>query len=168
MSFYLAYGSNLNHEHMAVCCPNARQIGTGELAGYRLVFRDYLTIEPQGESVVPFAVWRLNAESERNLDQYEGFPNLYRKELFTVKVSGTELTAMAYIMNENCAYRLPSPDYYAAVRKGYQDNSLQEQPLVDALVVTLRLISASNNQTHNTKSQLGLWYSAYNRRYKHV
>ena len=146
MSFYLAYGSNLNHGHMAFYCPVARQIGTGELAGYRLVFRYFLTIEPQAESVVPFAVWLLDEKSERDLDQYEGFPNLYRKQLFRVKVSGTELAAMAYIMNENRPYRLPSPAYFETVRQGYRDNSLQEQPLLDALVITRSLISASNNQ----------------------
>ena len=65
MSYYLAYGSNLNLEQMSNRCPNAKPVGVGLLEDYRLIFRNYLTIEPQKGSVVPFAVWEIDKESER-------------------------------------------------------------------------------------------------------
>lgn len=80
MSFYLAYGSNLNLEQMAKRCPTAKLVGVGLLEDYRLIFRYYLTIEKQKGSVVPFALWEIDEESEQMLDYYEGFPHFYRKE----------------------------------------------------------------------------------------
>ena len=37
--YYLAYGSNLNLEHMAQRCPSAKPIGVTTLENYRLVYK---------------------------------------------------------------------------------------------------------------------------------
>ena len=143
MSYYLAYGSNLNLEQMAARCPTARPVGTSLLENYRLIFRYYLTIEPAQGSVVPFAVWEIDAASERALDHYEGFPRFYRKEYVNVKVGDQILCAMVYIMNEKeRPYSLPSLYYYKTVLQGYNDTGLNKQHLIDALHVTEGLISA--------------------------
>ena len=36
---YIAYGSNLNRGQMALRCPDAKVVGTGEIKDYELLFR---------------------------------------------------------------------------------------------------------------------------------
>lgn len=146
MSFYLAYGSNLNLEQMAKRCPTAKLVGVGLLEDYRLIFRYYLTIEKQKGSVVPFALWEIDEESEQMLDYYEGFPHFYRKEYVNVLVGEKLLCAMVYVMNEDqICYALPSLTYYTAVLKGYRDAGLNESHLKNARFATEKMISIVEN-----------------------
>ena len=146
MSFYLAYGSNLNLEQMAKRCPTAKLVGVGLLEDYRLIFRYYLTIEKQKGSVVPIALWEIDEESERMLDYYEGFPHFYRKEYVNVLVGEKLLCAMVYVMNEDqICYALPRLTYYTAVLKGYRDSGLNESHLKNARFATEKMISIVEN-----------------------
>ena len=77
---YAAYGSNINLEQMAYRCPNSTVAGTAMLKGYELQFRYHATIEPNADAEVPILLWKLEAQDERFLDRYEGFPKYYRKE----------------------------------------------------------------------------------------
>ncbi len=48
---YIAYGSNLNRAQMALRCPDAKVVGTGEIKDYELLFRGnrygaVATVEP--------------------------------------------------------------------------------------------------------------------------
>ena len=56
---YIAYGSNMVQEQMAVRCPDARLIGTGYISGARLEFYLHATVEKTGDmrNRVPVAVW---------------------------------------------------------------------------------------------------------------
>lgn len=77
---YMAYGSNLNLRQMALRCPTAKVVGTKMLDGYQMIFQQVATIVPKEGATVPVAIWQIDAECERALDRYEGFPTLYRKE----------------------------------------------------------------------------------------
>lgn len=146
MSFYLAYGSNLNLEQMAKRCPTAKPVGIRLLEDYRLIFRYYLTIENQKGGIVPFVLWEIDEESERMLDYYEGFPRFYRKEYVNVLVGEKLVCAMVYVMNEDQrCYALPSLTYYAVVLKGYQDAGLNESYLRNACFATEKMISIVDN-----------------------
>ena len=46
---YIAYGSNMVEEQMAVRCPEARLIGTGYISGARLEFYLHATVEKTGD-----------------------------------------------------------------------------------------------------------------------
>ncbi|GHU80777.1 gamma-glutamylcyclotransferase [Clostridia bacterium] len=124
---YIAYGSNLNLEQMAVRCPTARVVGAAALEGYRLLFRggkrsSVATVEPYEGGKVPVLVWEITPRDEIALDQYEGFPILYRKENVRVSMNGHNVDAMIYIMNNECRpLGMPSPYYYSVIRKGYHD-----------------------------------------------
>ena len=96
---YIAYGSNLNLEQIARRCPTARVIGTTNLKDYKLTFRRVATIEPQKDSIVPVAIWEIDAKSEKALDLYEGYPRLYRKEYLDIELNGEKTKALVYIMN---------------------------------------------------------------------
>ena len=129
---YIAYGSNINLEQMAYRCPNSKIIGTDKLPGYELEFRGVATIVPKEGSEVPVLLWEIDQRDELSLDRYEGFPRMYRKELFEIEVDGRIREGMAYLMNYG-EIAPPSPMYYNAIKKGYEDNGMDTSYLRAAL-----------------------------------
>ncbi|MCI8379112.1 MAG: gamma-glutamylcyclotransferase [Lachnospiraceae bacterium] len=122
--FYIAYGSNLNLGQMAKRCPTAEVMKATYLQNYRLMFRGkgtaVATIEKHRGSKVPILIWRLQPNDEHNLDIYEGYPHLYRKEMLKVTMDGRRVRAMVYIMNETLhPYGTPSRSYFDTICQGY-------------------------------------------------
>ena len=74
---YVAYGSNLSVEQMALRCPDATIIGTGRIQDYKLVFRFHADIEKSKGSYVPVLVWKISKADEKRLDIYEGVSSGY-------------------------------------------------------------------------------------------
>ena len=98
---YIAYGSNMVEEQMAVRCPEAKLIGTGYIAGARLEFYLHATVEETGDqrNRVPVAVWEINQRDEQMLDHYEGYPSYYIKDRWWVHMDdGSKLEGMIYLM----------------------------------------------------------------------
>lgn len=90
---YIAYGSNMDTEQMALRCPSARFIGISEINGYELLFKgsktgSYATIEKKEDEKVPVVVWEIMERDEKRLDWYEGFPLFYYKEDISVSMEG--------------------------------------------------------------------------------
>ncbi len=130
---YLAYGSNINLEQMARRCPNSRVIGTAMIPDYELEFRGVATIVPKKGAEVPVLMWEIDQQDEINLNRYEGFPRLYRKEIFEMEVNGKIREGMAYLMNYK-GIAPPTAQYYNGIKKGYVDNGMDTKYLHDALV----------------------------------
>lgn len=130
---YLAYGSNINLEQMARRCPNSKVIGTAMIPGYELEFRGVATIVPKKGAEVPVLMWEIDQQDEMNLNHYEGFPRLYRKEIFEMEVNGKIREGMAYLMNYK-GIAPPTAQYYNGIKKGYEDNGMDTKYLHDALV----------------------------------
>lgn len=64
---YIAYGSNLNRAQMALRCPDAKVVGTGEIKDYELLFRGnrngaVATVEPKKGESVPVLIWEISRE----------------------------------------------------------------------------------------------------------
>jgi len=118
---YIAYGSNMVEEQMAFRCPNARLIGMGQLPNHRLEFYLHATVErsrARGASV-PVAVWEIDADDEKSLDRYEGFPTYYTKHKRKVLMDdGSEIEGMIYIMNM-IRPLIPHASYYNGIRDAY-------------------------------------------------
>lgn len=118
---YIAYGSNLSLSQMAGRCPTAEIAGKAVLHGWKLAFRGVATIERCAGYNVPVLLWKLQPQDERNLDTYEGWPHLYRKENLKVTLDGKRRTAMVYIMNEGShPYSPPSKGYMRTILHGYE------------------------------------------------
>lgn len=137
--FYIAYGSNLNLEQMAKRCPTAEVVKATFLHNFRLMFRGkrtaVATIEKHQGSKVPVLVWQLQPSDEHNLDIYEGFPHLYRKEMIKLTVDGKRVRAMVYIMNEaSHPYDTPSRSYFDTIRQGYEDSGFDTNILRQAVL----------------------------------
>ena len=120
---YIAYGSNINLEQMSNRCPNSKVIGKEMLKGYELEFRGVATIVPNDKSEVPILIWEIDGRDEHSLDRYEGFPNLYRKELFEIEVDGEKKECMAYLMNKG-QISPPTSYYYSVINQGYEANDM--------------------------------------------
>ena len=137
--FYIAYGSNLSTEQMAIRCPDARVVGTAVLEGWQLLFKTCATIERNPKKRTPVLVWEISGSDERRLDIYEGFPRFYRKEELEVEVHPLEqgearkLTAMVYVMNSGYDDLSPSPTYYRVLKDGYTAFSFPQHVLSQAL-----------------------------------
>ena len=129
---YIAYGSNINLEQMANRCPNSKIVSKEMLKGYELEFRGVATIVPNDKSEVPVLIWEIDGRDEHSLDRYEGFPNLYRKELFEIEVDGEKKECMAYLMNKG-QISPPTSYYYNVINQGYEANGMDTSYLRAAL-----------------------------------
>ena len=126
---YIAYGSNMVADQMAVRCPDARLIGTGYITGARLEFYLHATVEKTGDmrNRVPVAVWEISDRDERNLDRYEGYPSYYIKEEWTVRMAdGSEISGMIYLM-KMIRQSPPHAQYYDGIANAYRRLGLSSQ-----------------------------------------
>lgn len=122
---YAAYGSNMNLGQMALRCPTAKVIGKGYVEGYELLFRGswnmaVATIEKKKGSRVPIVLWEIEPSDETELDRYEGYPFLYKKEDIKVKTEKGTVEAMAYIMNGGRSIGVPCLSYLNTIAAGYE------------------------------------------------
>lgn len=121
---YFAYGSNLNKEQMTKRTPFASSVGQAYIDGWRLVFRGVADIEPHEGSTLAVGLWNITEPDEENLDIYEGYPRLYRKEDI--------LGMMTYRMNSSEIVP-PYEDYFNTILQGYKDFGLNTDLLYEAL-----------------------------------
>ena len=94
------------------------------IKNYRLEFdgtenNSYLTIVPDDSSEIEAAVWMISETDEATLDNFEGFPELYRKEMLDISLNGTPKKALVYIMNEDAGKAIPSESYFNCVLDFY-------------------------------------------------
>lgn len=140
---YVAYGSNLNIGQMSYRCPDAEVLASGYIEGYKLAFSGWTghgvaTIIPAEGCRVPVGLWTISKRDEVALDRYEGWPHLYRKENIEVVLdNGQKISAMVYIMNENCHGEkmidaCPTSSYYNTIYLGYRDFNLNTEVLAAA------------------------------------
>ncbi len=129
---YIAYGSNLNLKQMERRCPDAEILGTAMLKDYELEFRSVATVVPKKGSAVPVLIWKISPQDEKNLDRYEGFPLMYRKEEYEIDLNGEKITGMAYVMNggQICS---PGLGYQRVIAQGYHENHLDMKFLNQAV-----------------------------------
>lgn len=144
MIFYFGYGANLNVGNMLFRCPNAKPVVKMVLPNYRLVFRGVADIEPAKGEEVQGAIWTITDKCEKALDRFEGFPHLYRKEYFTIKMTGQlakdfgkTADVMYYTMNSG-EYDFPTQGYYSTIYQGYKDWNLD----IDSLDTATQLYYA--------------------------
>ena len=126
---YIAYGSNMVQEQMVYRCPDAKLLGIGYIEHARLEFYLYATVERSEikDARVPVAVWEISDADEQHLDWYEGYPNFYTKEEWTVRMTdGSEIKGMIYLMNKR-RFSPPTAHYFDAILKAYEDLGLSTE-----------------------------------------
>ncbi|OON94226.1 MAG: hypothetical protein ATN33_04705 [Epulopiscium sp. Nele67-Bin001] len=142
---YIAYGSNLNKAQLFSRCPDAHFIKSTMLHNYELLFRGsnqnttVATVEPKRGSQVPVTLWDISSEDEANLDCYEGFPYVYKKEYICVD----GFNAMMYVMTSERDICIPNEIYYHKIEQGYIDSNLDLSYLEDALANVIDIVEGS-------------------------
>lgn len=125
-SYYIAYGSNLSVEQMAIRCPDAKIAGMAALKDWKLVFKFHADIVPCEGRVVPVLIWEISERDETNLDMYEGHPHYYVKRQMGVTMTDIDgknprrVNAMVYVMAEGHGVRPPMKGYYDVIAEGYK------------------------------------------------
>lgn len=122
---FVAYGVGVNRAEMAKRCPTAKLLGVSTLRNHRLTFRGahaaaVANIEPAKGCSVPVLVWDITSTDEAALDLYVGFPHLYEKHQFRLRLDGKVVDCMAYVMRGDRPIGKPSAFYYSAVLEGYK------------------------------------------------
>ena len=122
---FAAYGAGVNRAEMAKRCPTAKLLGASTLRNHRLTFRGahaaaVANIEPAKGYNVPVLVWDITSTDEAALVLYEGFPHLYEKHQFRLRLDGKAVDCMAYVMRADRPLGKPSAFYYSAVLEGYK------------------------------------------------
>ncbi len=88
-TLYFGYGSNLWLHQMRLRCPCSIYIGVGRLTGYRWIInaRGYANVVPsdQANHEVYGLVYELSPADEAALDENEGVPYAYTKEVMDVE-----------------------------------------------------------------------------------
>ena len=123
---------------MAYRCPHSKVVGTSEIKDYELEFRGVATIVPNKGARVPVLIWELDERDLPTLNQYEGWPRLYRQEKMEFELKGKTFEGMAYLMNYG-KIAPPSQEYYNTILQGYRENGLDESFLQKALENSLQM-----------------------------
>ncbi len=97
---HFAYGSNMHPAVMRRHAPEAKPLGTAELAGHRFVITadGYASVVPAPAAVVHGVLWRLTPRDRVTLDLWEGISSgLYRSAMLPVRHAGALRPALVYI-----------------------------------------------------------------------
>ena len=126
---YFAYGSNLNHFQMKRRCRESIFLKKFNLKNFKLTFRSKYRaadIEPKKKSKVPGGLFKISKRDEKKLDEYEDYPNLYKKYYF--QYYGKKV--MTYTMVKKSSFKYPTQRYLNIVKRGYKDCNLDMRYLM--------------------------------------
>ena len=135
---FAAYGVGINRAEMAKRCPTAKLLGASTLRNHRLAFRGshaaaVANIEPAKGRSVPVLVWDITPADEAALDLYEGFPHLFEKQQFRIRLDCMLVNCMAYVMRGDRPLGKPSAFYYSAMLEGYKAAGFDTEILKSAV-----------------------------------
>lgn len=101
-SLYFAYGTNMAAEQMARRCETAQRLGWGWLNGYQMVFGTggFATVIKKPGAKTPVAIWAVTQKDMKHLDNYEGCPIYYRREVVSVELADSSVWGNLYVNDD--------------------------------------------------------------------
>ncbi|OFI06660.1 AIG2-like family protein [Clostridium acetireducens DSM 10703] len=118
---YFAYGSNLNKIQMKQRCGDSIPVAKVTLKDYELVFNKYADVIENKGQTVHGAIYKVSEIDIKNLDIYEGYPDLYKKvDVKVTDESGKEYNAFVYVMVVK-GLKKPEEEYYNIIVEGYKN-----------------------------------------------
>ncbi|MFI3242533.1 MAG: gamma-glutamylcyclotransferase [Alphaproteobacteria bacterium] len=144
---YFAYGSNMCIFQMLNRCPNSQPLGTAILPDYKTTQRHYADIDYCEGSEVYGVLFSITEEDLKELDIYEGYPDLYtRKEVEIEHILGKqkaivyEMTSKNKELNEFQPYSLHyrelcsnAADFWKLPQNEYKAEEINVIDLMNAL-----------------------------------
>jgi cation transport regulator ChaC len=128
MTWYFAYGSNMNRALMRRLCAQAEPVGTATLGGYRFIITTdgFASIVPHAGGSVHGVLWKLSARDISALNAYEGLDSgLYTTITLPVRKGGRRFAAMVYVARSRSEGR-PKPGYLDCVLQAAREWNLPE------------------------------------------
>ncbi len=126
--FYFAYGSNMNVDTMNLRCGENNFVGfkNSYLENYSFYFygRGYGNIKPNSGERVNGVLYKINQECFTKLDKSEGYPNMYQREIVTIKNPLKDFQAEVYIVLNDKTTAIPSDSYFDTVITGAKQYGL--------------------------------------------
>lgn len=135
---YLAYGSNMDEGIMRSRCAKAEFLGTGILQDFRLMFKGeepnaYATIEEWQGYSVPYVLWEITEEDEKELARFEGFPYNYQKQSVEIEFDDENYWATFYAKSDEEKVGQPMTHYVDVLENAYDKYKFDERILEEAL-----------------------------------
>ena len=126
-------------------CNEEGKIPTKE-ADADLLYQAVATVEPKAGSTVPVLIWEIQNRDEASLDLYEGYPNLYGKQMLEVELDGKTVPAMVYVMTPGHSFGIPSDHYANVIWQGYETAGFETQFLEDAIEHAYQLVQKQERE----------------------
>ncbi len=130
-TWYIAYGSNMNQERLTNRIGDVKEVTSGHLNGFELVFNKqgdngsaYANIKYQGAGYrCPFAAYLIDHNQLDILDGYEGESHHYVRLGIPFIAENTEKTQLGHVYiahpNKLTYEALVNEDYLNIIRRGY-------------------------------------------------
>jgi gamma-glutamylcyclotransferase (GGCT)/AIG2-like uncharacterized protein YtfP len=137
ISYYFAYGSNMDQQQMKERCPESKLLGKGIVLGYKLVFTIYspkrkcgcadIVSSPKDE--VWGLIYSVSENDLKRLDEYEKAPISYKRiQVEVMDESGNKVKAETYeVVNKSPEYLKPSRDYLSKLTTAAKTFSFPEK-----------------------------------------
>lgn len=135
--YYFAYGMNTNSRHMTDGDehPMFQNIGTGTIHGVQLEFKVHCDIVRTAGARCMGVMWKMNPRGLIYLDQREGYPYYYNREIVPVQGNSKTNRAWVYYMTDDYEQKLrpPQKGYWQSCLNGYMEFGLPTEQLQAAL-----------------------------------
>jgi len=128
MTFYFAYGSNMNRAGMQARCPRAVAIGTAVLEGHQFFIGidGWGSVERVAGAKVLGVLWRISPRDRAALHAYELLDKgLYHVRILPVRCGARLVPAMTYLLRRR-AHGRPKPGYIELIGAAARDWDLPQ------------------------------------------
>jgi gamma-glutamylcyclotransferase (GGCT)/AIG2-like uncharacterized protein YtfP len=137
VTFYFAYGSNMDPRIMRKTVPEAKVRAPGRLDGFRLEFNVYsdrweggaANLEPDENAHLWGVIWEIGPDDLAKLDTFIGHPTFYRREDVAVHVGDETLECVTYRVAHQRGFVRPTNSYMARVRGAIRMQGLPPEAL---------------------------------------
>jgi gamma-glutamylcyclotransferase (GGCT)/AIG2-like uncharacterized protein YtfP len=112
-------------------------VGVATLKDYRFEMLRFANVVSSSGDRVIGCLWDIDEGKLNELDQIEGYPDLYDRILVDVSTKGKPESAFVYVMTSNTRTVLkhthPSKKYIQTIRQGYDNAGIPMSQLVNAM-----------------------------------
>jgi gamma-glutamylcyclotransferase (GGCT)/AIG2-like uncharacterized protein YtfP len=131
--FYFAFGMNTNRDSMARRCPGAICMGYAKLQDHEFRFAIHADVVPVTDQQVHGVLWLIDTDHLRSLDQLEGYPHYYDRDILPVEYQGNIVMAECYRMQPDNPDDYPGKTYLDMLLEGYEEHHVPQDQIEAAL-----------------------------------
>ena len=128
-----SYGMNTNRDSMRRHCPGAISMGYAILLNHEFRFAMHADVVPNINSAVHGVLWLIDTDHLESLDQLEGYPYYYGRDILPVRYQDNIVMAECYRMQPNSPVNYPSQSYLDMLSEGYEEHHVPWDQIEAAL-----------------------------------